>query len=326
MSSEAAATIRDFRLFLDDLSFVGHDLHRPEDVLATNDGTLYVSDGSGTVLKIAPDGTQARTGETGGEPNGIALDRHGNIYVANIALGGIQRITPDGTVEDVLTEFEARKLTCANFVFIDSKDRLWCSFSTLEPIWWPAVAAPRPDGFVLLIDGDDVRKVADGIYFPNEVRLNADESYMYVAETMKARMLRYPVNADGTLGAQEVFGPDKLGVGGYTDGFAFDADGNVWVTTVTRNGLMIISADGQHAHTVFEDANDALLAEFEQKIGDGSAQPQDMGAAAGARLQFTTSVAFGGDDMRTVYVGSLGMPHLVSFRSPVPGLPLAHQR
>jgi gluconolactonase len=51
-----------------------------------------------------------------------------------------------------------------------------------------------------------------------------------------------------------------------------------------------------------------------------------MAAAAGPRLQFPTSVCFAGPDLRTVHVGSLAMPRLPTFRSPVPGLPMSHWR
>ena len=321
-----SASILDFRLSLDDLQVTGHDLVRPECVLALRDGTLLTSDGRGGVTRIAPDGTQTRLGEVGGEPNGLALAPDGSIYIANIALGVVQRLFPDGHVETFLGELNGTPLTCANFVFLDSKQRLWCAFSTREAIWWPAAAHPRPDGFIVLVDERGLRIVADGIYFTNEIRLDADERYLYVAETMKARMLRFPVNADGSLGEREVFGPDGLGMGAYVDGFAFDAEGNVWVTTVTRNGLVIITADGSDAHVVFEDASDDLLRSFQQRIAEGMAEPRDMAAAMGKRLRFPTSVAFGGPDLRTVYLGSLAMPHLPTFRSPVPGLPLSHWR
>jgi len=49
---------------------------------------------------------------------------------------------------------------------------------------------------------------------------------------MKSRIIRFRVQPDGSLTDKEIFGPDGLGVGGEVDGFAFDAEGNVWVTTV----------------------------------------------------------------------------------------------
>jgi gluconolactonase len=45
-------------------------------------------------------------------------------------------------------------------------------------------------------------------------------------------------------------------------------------------------------------------------------------ACAGKTLNLPTSLSFGGADGRTVYVGSLGLPHLLTFKAPVAGLTL----
>ena len=86
---------------------------------------------------------------------------------------------------------------------------------------------------------------------------------------------------------------------------------------------MVITADGQ-AHTVFEDPNPAALDNAMAKVANGTLTPPDMFACMGATLQFPTSVAFGGPDLKTVYLGSLAMPRLVSLRSPVAGAALPH--
>jgi hypothetical protein len=41
-------------------------------------------------------------------------------------------------------------------------------------------------------------------------------------------------------------------------------------------------------------------------------------------VPFPTRIAFGGPDRCTVYLGTLAMPHLLSFRAPLSGLPLRH--
>ena len=315
--------IKEFRLDLSDLTFTGHDLVRPESIIAKPDGTLLVSDGRGGITRIDPDGNQQFLGGLGGEPNGIALMDDGSILVANIDLGPIQRLYPDGRVEDFLTEIDGVKVTCANYVFIDSKNRVWAGFSTRESKWWPAAASPRSDGYIVLVDEKGPRIVGDGIFFTNEIRLDAKEEYLYVAETMKNRISRFRVQADGSLGERESVGPTNLGTGAAVDGFTFDADGNVWVTTVLRNGVGIITPDGDY-HVVFEEANVPLLETFESKIASGEATPMDMGATVGKTLQLVTSITFGGPDLRTVYVGSLGMSRLPTFRSPVSGLPMHH--
>ena len=118
--SSGAVPIKEFRLELSDLTFTGHDLVRPESVLAQSDGTLWVSDGRGGVTRINPDGDQQFIGGMGGEPNGLAMAADGSIYIANIGTGAIQKLRPDGEVEEFLTEVDGMKLTSADFVSIDS--------------------------------------------------------------------------------------------------------------------------------------------------------------------------------------------------------------
>ena len=247
----------------------------------------------------------------------------GSLIVANLGQSKVQKLHPDLHVEDLLTEVDGVRITTPNFVFLDSRKRLWISVMTREHHWWPAAAAPRPDGYIVLIDENGPRIVADGLFLTNEVRLDAAEEYLYVVETIMNHMLRFRVQADGSLTDKEIFGPNNLGTGAAIDGFTFDIEGNLWVTLVLRNGLGIITTDGDY-HVVFEDPREDVLKSFEGKIASGTAEPNDMAMAAGPRLQFITSLAFGGPDLRTAYLGSLGMSTLPTFQSPVAGLPLRH--
>ena len=316
-------TIKDFTLQLDELKFVGQDLNRAESIVAEKDGTLWTSDARGIVTRIDPNGTQEVLGDVGHEPNGLAMDYEGNLYSANIGDGKIYKMYRDGSYVIFLDQIDDKPLGAPNFVFIDSKDRLWISISTREPNHFAAAASPRPDGYIILIDENGPRIVGDGIYFTNEIRLDAEEKYLYVSETMKGRILRFSVNNDGSLGEKEVFGPRVLDFGAYVDGITFDAEGNIWVTTPFRNGLMIITPDGD-AHTVFEDPVDKAIEKAVTKVEAGTLTFEDLYACAGSRLQLLTSLTFAGPDLRTVYIGSVVMPHLVSFRSPIPGLPMRH--
>lgn len=324
--SNSIVPIKEFRLELSELTFTGHDLIRPESVLAQPNGTLWTSDGRGGVNRIDPGGAQQFIGGLGGnEPNGLAMTDDGSLIVANLGIGKVQKLHPDGRVEDLLTAVDGVNITTPNFVFLDSRNRLWLSVMTREQHWWPAAASPRPDGYIVLIDEKGARIVADGLYLPNELRFDAQEEYLYVVETIMNHMLRFRVQPDGSLVDKEIFGPDNLGTGGAIDGFTIDADGNLWVTLVLRNGLGIITPDGDY-HAVFEDPREDVLKSFEEKIATGTAEPGDMAMAAGPNLQFITSLAFGGPDLRTAYLGSLAMSTLPTFRSPVAGLPLRHWR
>lgn len=322
--SNSPIPIKEFRLEFSDLTYTGHDLVRPESILAQPDGTLWTSDGRGGVTRINPDGSQQFIDGLGGsEPNGLALADDGSLIVANLGVGKVQKLSADGHIEDVLTEVDGVKITTPNFVFLDSRNRLWVSIMTREPHWWPAAAAPRPDGYIILIDEKGPRIVADGLFLPNEIRLDAQEEYLYVVETMRNHMIRFRVQPDGNLRGKETFGPENLGTGSAIDGFTIDADGNLWVTLVLRNGLGIITPDGDY-HTVIEDAREDVLKSFEEKVANGTAEPSDMAMSAGPTLQFITSLTFGGPDLRTAYLGSLAMSTLPTFRAPVAGLPLKH--
>jgi hypothetical protein len=92
---------------------------------------------------------------------------------------------------------------------------------------------------------------------------------------------------------------------------------------VVRNGLGVVTRDGDW-HVVVEDPREDALATFLDRLEAGTAVPDDLLAAAGPRLQFPTCVCFAGKDLRTAYVGSLGMSRLPTFRAPVPGLPMRH--
>jgi gluconolactonase len=129
--SNNAIPIKEFQLDLGELNYTVHDLVRPESILAKPNGTLWVSDGRGGVTRIDPDGQQTFLGGLGGEPNGLVMADDGSIFVANIGTGSIQKLHPDGRTEEFLTEVDGVKLTSANYVFLDSKNRLYMAFFSL---------------------------------------------------------------------------------------------------------------------------------------------------------------------------------------------------
>jgi len=288
-----------FTLAPGDISYVGDGLSRPESVLAERDGTLWVSDNRCGVTRIDPDGSQSRVGAMGGNPNGLAMAADGSLFVANVIDGALYRLRRDGSCETVIDRFEGRPLGAVNFVLRDGiGDRLWLSVSTWSPPVDGRVNPTTADGYILRIDGGKARLAAQGFLHTNELRIDRARRFLYVAETRRGRIVRLPLSAAGTLGTAEPFGPDPLFPGAHPDGLAFDADGNLWLTEVTRNGIHVIAPDGARS-CVFED-------------------PQ------GNTLVFPSSLAFGGPDLKTVYLGSVRMMRLARFTAPVAGEPLAH--
>jgi len=77
----------------------------------------------------------------------------------------------------------------------------------------------------------------------NGLVFDGDESYLYVANTELGRIVRIPVNADGSPGDAEVFFEDlqKMGL---PDGMVFDDAGNLYVAVVGNDRVVRISPEG----------------------------------------------------------------------------------
>jgi sugar lactone lactonase YvrE len=277
---------------------VGVGLSRPECVLVERDGTIWASDNRATACRINPDGTQELFGESGGTPNGLAMDQEGMLYVADIELGLVLRMDRDGREQVVLDEIDGRPLGAANFPYMDEAGNLWVTVSTRTTPRSAAKSSPLPDGYILRVGKSGPEVVTDGLFFTNEIRIDPGGSYLYKAETTAGRISRQALLPDGTLGHRETFGKDPLFPDAVVDGIAFDDDGNLWVTELSRNAILVLDPLGRE-HIAFEDP-----------VGDVLREP--------------SSIAFGGQDLKTLYVGTLGMDHLVAFDAPVAGHPLAH--
>ncbi len=287
--------IASFRLQARDFGGTGRDLSRPECIVAERDGTLWVSDNRAALMRIDPDGAQTLVGSMRGAPNGFAMEADGSFLVANIEDGRFYRQERGGRHEIVLDAWDGAPLGAANFAYRDPQGRMWATVSTRTVPRANAVHGIIPDGYVLCRTAGKWRFAAGGFCFTNEVRIFQD--YLYVAETAKGRVVRLKVNGND-FGDAEPYGPDPLFPGAKVDGITFDAAGNLWVTEITRNALIVIAPD-QRAHTIFDDPE-------------------------GKTIVMPTSITFVGPDLRTALVGSLKMDRLVSFTAPVPGQPLAH--
>jgi sugar lactone lactonase YvrE len=322
------------------IAHVGHDLQRPECILAERDGSLWAADARGGVVHIRPDGRQdlitqsadagfataaddAARFTQGTLPNGLAFARDGSLLVSNFGTDRLELMTRDGDTRVLLDSLDGAPIGKVNFVLRDSKDRLWLTVSTRIKIWMRAISPHIADGYVALVEDGRARIVADGFAFTNEIRLDAAEEWLYVVETTGRRITRLRVAADGSLSERQTFGPEDHGA--FIDGIAFDAFGNLWGTHVMTDRLFAITPDGD-LRILLDDhdpaAGAALMAAFEAD----RVTPDDLLACAGTVAPWMASVTFGGPDLKTVYLGSLRGTTIPCFRSPVPGLPMVHWR
>jgi sugar lactone lactonase YvrE len=303
----------------------GAGLSRPECVIATRSGEVFVPDWPGGVTLVGADG-RTRTWRAASmtvdlRPNGIALASDGSFLIANLGDdGGVWRLDRAGDLTPILTEVDGVPVPPANFVTVDEQGRIWISVSTRLAPRQQAWRADVGDGFVALIDGSGPRIVADGLHYTNEVRPDPEGNWLYVVETFGRRVSRWPIRAGATLGtAETVFSMDQ---GFFPDGFAFDEDGGLWVTSLVSNRIVRFSHD--RLETILEDVNPDFVERVEQAFASRSMAAEHLGRIPGTLLQQVTSLAFGGPDRRTVYLGSLHSSCLYRFRSTVSGAELPH--
>jgi gluconolactonase len=327
--------LKGWRVEPEQIRTLGQALQRPECVLAERDGSVWAADARG-VMRIDPSGDQtlirqqnqmdreldARSLMLGGSlPNGIAFDRNGDIVIANFGTDAIELMTRDGVSRKMFDSIDGVPLGKTNFVLVDSKGRIWFTVTTRLQPWTRSINEKAPDGYVGLIDETGIRVVAEGFVGTNEIRFDAAEEWLYVVESNARRISRLRVAPDGSCSDREIYGPSDLG--GIPDGFAFDAYGNLWVTLIISERLIAITPDGELL-TLLDDGNPAAIKIFDQHFYAGTMTPEIMATCKGTIAPLMASLTFGGTDLCTVYLGSLMGTTLPYFRSPVPGLPLAH--
>jgi sugar lactone lactonase YvrE len=307
------------------LERLGEQLHRPECVLPMPSGDVFVPDWEGGVTVIRRDGSQetwlGRSHNLELRPNGIAIAPDGAFLIANLGeAGGVWRLGHDGTISPFVTEVDGAPLPPANFVVTDRHDRTWISVSTRrtprQEAWRPDLA----DGFIVLRDDHGSRIVADGLHYTNEVRPDPSGAWLYAVETFGRRVVRFPIKPAGELGpAEQVV---TLGRGSFPDGFAFDEEGGLWVTSLVSNRLLRL-ADGEIT-TVLEDSDESFVDAAEVAFEAGQMNAVHLGKMPRTTLQQLTSVAFGGPDRQSVYLGSLHASCVYRFRASVRGAPADH--
>ena len=258
------------------------------------DGAVYFTDlrGAGRILKMAPDGTVTTFREPSYRANGLIFDSEWRLLACEGGNGDdvLPRITrtnvETGEVEVLADHFEGRQLHQPNDLTIDGQGRI---YFTDRP---GANVTPQQTGvhgvYRIDPDGSIARILTEPeVERPNGLVVSPDDSTLYVIETAQqeggARMIRaFDLAADGTASNMRVFHNFYPGRSG--DGMTVDSEGNLYVaaglnrlrgtseTLDTVAGVHVFSPNGELVEhiPIYEDT--------------------------------ITNVAFGGDDLRTLYV------------------------
>ena len=314
---------------LADLSFVGEGLARPECVVCTRAGDLFVSDRRGGISYLPSGGgppvllkAHGRDVPEGFMPNGFALCPDRSFLIANLGpTGGVYRMTITGELTPFLLEIDGQPLPPINFVNRDREGGVWISVSIRKMPREEAFRRDTADGFIIYAGSDGVRIVADSIGFSNENKHDASGRWLYVNETMARRLSRFAVVGAGQLGPRETVVEFSNGI--FPDGLDFDADGGIWIASVVSNRLVRIGPDGVQT-VVLDDSDPEAVAAAEAAFAHDEFGREHIDAGKAGVLGNLASVTFGGPELDTLYLGSLFSDRIATLPSPVSGLAPAH--
>jgi gluconolactonase len=270
------------------------------------DGTVYFTDIiNQRIMKLGTDGALSVYREKSNLANGLLIDPQGRLIACEgaaferpgVKLTGTPRITrtdlKTGKIEVLADRYDGKPLVGPNDVTIDGKGRLY--FTDLAGTAVYRIDAPGKISRIL---------AAPDLQRPNGIQVSPDDRKLYLIESNQAqggaRLIRsYDLQQDGTVRNMKVhynFSPGRS-----ADGMSIDTQGNLYAsagmnqlrgsaeTLDNKAGIYVISPAGK-------------LLKF-------IAVPED----------FITNNAFGGPDMKTLYV-TAGKT-LFKLRTDVAGLP-----
>jgi sugar lactone lactonase YvrE len=298
---------------LDKVYPLGQNLDRPECVHCTAQGDVFVSDWRGGVTRIRPDGSQQLIAGKGKrvKTNGFAILADCSFLLAHLddREGGVWRLALDGT----LTPFH-EDLPPTNFVHVHGER----TYITVSTRLIPRTLARRPDhadGFILCVDKRGARVVADGLGFTNECKVDPTGEWLYVNETFGKRTSRFRLTREG-LGERQTYA--QFGHGAFPDGLDFDAEGGIWITSIFSNRLIRVASDRSQT-VVLEDNDAAFVDRMEAMFASGELAKAGNPEVPAKLIRNLSSSAFGGPDLRTLYLGCLQDSRIYRMPSPVAG-------
>ncbi len=269
-------------------------------VLSSGNGHIYQLDSAG----------KSRIFRKDAGTNGLIFDREGRLVACDSDARRISRTGIDGTITILTDRFEGKRYNTPNDLTIDSKGRIYFSDPrygdrkgmeirdekgrTVEGVY-----RIDPDGKVSRVIGREVERA-------NGVLVSADDRYLFVADNNNdtkdgARKLwRFDLKKDGTVDLRSKKLLHDWGTGRGPDGLKQDVKGRLYVAA----GL-------NKPNLPFEPATDVKAGIYvlspEGKLLAFQPVPRDE----------CTNCAFGGADLKTLYITAGGT--LYTIRTTTPG-------
>ena len=262
-------------------------------------GLLFSDVHGGGVRCLGPDGVVATVFPHRRGIGGMALHEQDGEQEGMVVGGrniAFKRFADGGTIV-LLDRDPANGNVGYNDLATDAAGRVYAG-SLGSPVFEDA---PQIAGSLHVIDLDGAsRIVAEDILLSNGLGFSPDGRTLYHSDSRRRTVYRYAVAANGDLGEKRAFARTQDGA---PDGLAVSEDGAVWVAVAGGGAVCVFEPSGS--------------------VRERLPVP----------LPMCTSVCFGGDDLRDLYVvtGSDGVPGdrqgaVFRLRVPVAGLPVPPAR
>jgi len=296
---------------LDAVEIFGKGVMKAEGVVIDKEGNVYGGGRNGIIYKVTPDGTvhELCTLPSGSIPNGITMDRQGNLVYCDLGKKAMMRVTQGGQVSMIADRVGTLALTLPNFASYDAEGNLYVSNSSTSDInsVLGELTNPEPNGALVRIRPDGRGEVvATGIYLANGTAIDPKEEAVYVLESTRDDCLRIAIKKDGTFGKPEIYSKNFPAL---PDGMAFAADGNLFVTLPGKG------KDGQ-----LVPANQII------KVDTNGNWTVLIDDPSGQKMDLPTNCAFGGPGLQDLYIANLEGDHFNRVHTTFRGHPLYHQR
>jgi gluconolactonase len=246
-------------------------------------GNLYFTDiPFGRIFRASPAGQVNLVAEYDGEPNGLKIRADGRIFVTDYR-NGIMAVDPvSGAVTSVLGRHYTEHLRGVNDLFFAANGDMYFTDQG-------RTGHHDPTGGVYRVSasGRLEKILATGIN-PNGLVTNLDETVLYVGMTNANAVWHLTLMPDGGVTAVGTMIQMSGGIG--PDGLGLTADGGLVVAHPGMGAVWIFSRRGEPLYRVNSCGSDLV-----------------------------TNLAFGGDDMKTLYITDSGNGQILRARVPVAG-------